>query len=82
MGGKLRIKKKDEKRIVKSLTRQQARDAIDEELKIKGAFKTIEELQKKVEKLEKLLKKLSGQYDKLYAWMGERQRQQAQEDGE
>lgn len=70
------------KRLVKALTKQQERAKVDKEMAVEGAHKKLERLEKEVAELKKELKKMSGQYDKLYAWMSERQRQQAQEDGE
>lgn len=69
MGGKLKAKtEKDATRIIKGLTRNQTRVKVDAETGIPGAGKQLEKMEKRIEALEQQIAKISGQYDKLWAW--------------
>jgi len=67
--GKIRVKKPAEgKRLVKALTRKQQQKQIEEDLKIKSAVETIEELRSDVDKLAKIVKGHEKRLEKLWAW--------------
>lgn len=68
-GGKLRIKARDEKRIIKALTRKQTVAKADEQTGIPGAGERLERMEKEIEKFKKTIAGQERRIQLLVAFM-------------